>query len=264
MSFVLVVSDLHVGGAFGLMPPDFVSSTDVTVSLNEAQLYLWECWTHIADSVPAEIDLLIVNGDATEGQNRAEECRMLSEVDPTYQARAAAHALRPLTSRAKRILMTRGSTYHVGRGAWMEEMVGDMIGAEPRKNRRAQTWIRDEIDGVYLDVAHRQTATIRYKSMPMEREMSFYLERIARKKQVRPDKVLIVRSHTHAGYRMYEERGIMSVSTPCMKVQDDFASMTISPNRIIPDNLGVLGFQTDDCDNDTVVRVVKYLYDHPE
>jgi hypothetical protein len=41
--FVLVVSDMHVGSAYGLLPEGFVGSTGAMLNLNMGQEYLWEC-----------------------------------------------------------------------------------------------------------------------------------------------------------------------------------------------------------------------------
>jgi len=247
-----------------MFPEDFVTSTGCSVILNDGQRYLNRCWLDIETRLPMLIDLLIFNGDVNEGQNVAEECRGLVEQDPLFQARASVHRFRNIASRAKRIVCTKGSTYHSGRGASNEEFFAQLIGAEqPLPNQFTYSWFKDTLDDVYLDVSHRQSFTLRYREMPLEREVGFYLERIARSRNVRPNKVLIVRSHTHVGYRLYEERGIMAVSTPSMKLQDDFAKTSRSPNRLFPDCLGVVGFETTD-DPDTAVIVHKYLYDHPE
>jgi hypothetical protein len=50
--FVLVVSDIHVGSAYGLLPEGFVGSTGTMLNLNMGQEYLWECWRHFIQDVP--------------------------------------------------------------------------------------------------------------------------------------------------------------------------------------------------------------------
>jgi hypothetical protein len=228
--FVLVLIDLHVGGTCAMMPADFRGSTGARVSLNSGQLYLLECWEHFKKSLPQTIDALVINGDAVEGQNYADEARYLTEVDPSFQARAAAQLLAPLLDLVpdidgkKHVYMTRGSRYHVGRGGNPEEMVGAAINAIPGPDgRHARSWLHlsNLTRGVAFDIAHHQSYTIRYRGMSLEREIGFYLERVARQGDVPPDNLVIVRSHTHVGYRRYEEDGRMAVSTPCWKLQDD-------------------------------------------
>jgi hypothetical protein len=46
-----------------------------------------------------------------------------------------------------------------------------------------------------------------------------------------------------------------------MKLQDEFAQTRVSPNRIIPDNLGMIGLRVHDGPK---VTVEPYLYPHPE
>ena len=272
--FVLVISDLHVGGTCALMPAGFIGSTGAEVSLNRGQQYLLRCWEHFKKDLPQTIDALVINGDAVEGQNYADEARYLTEVDPSFQARAAAQLLAPLLDLVpeingqKQVYMTRGSRYHVGRGGNTEEMVGAMIKAIPGKDRRfARSWLHlsNLATGVVFDIAHHQSFTIRYRAMSLEREVGFYLERVARQGEVPPENLVIVRSHTHVGYRRYEEDGRMAVGTPCWKLQDDFAAMSRYPNRLYSDHIGAVGFRVHSDDRPTgKVEVARYLYPHPQ
>jgi len=262
--YVLNVSDFHVGNMFGLFPANFRTSTDSILMLNSGQRYLLECWEDIISKQPETIDILNLNGDMIDGQNRFEISRGLSEVDPMWQVRAAEQLLEPLVSRAKEIRFTQGSTYHVGRGGAWDEVLAERIGAKRDAwGHYASAWWRYYFpgeDGFYFDLAHRQSTTIRYRSMPLERELDFCLGRFARMGVAPPSKIVITRSHTHVGYSKWEEECGIAVSTPAMKLQDDFAKTRITPNRIIPDNLGVVGYYIDGDE----LHVEPYLYRHPE
>ena len=52
-----------------------VGSTGVELNLNVGQEYLWECWKHFIQDVPPRIDVLVINGDAIDGQNVKEQGR---------------------------------------------------------------------------------------------------------------------------------------------------------------------------------------------
>jgi len=270
--FLLTISDIHVGSSFGMMPNDFCISTGAEVSLNSGQDYLLSCWEHFLGCLPEKIDVLVLNGDMVEGQNLAEQCRGLVEVDPNFQARAAARLLEPIVERVakvdgqRQVYMTRGSRYHVGRGGRTEEVLGLILEAvKGPHGAYAQSWLRLPVDGVLFDIAHRQSFTIRYRSMPLEREISFFLERVGRQRKAPPDHLVIIRSHTHSGYRMYEEQYRMAVSTPCWKLQDDYAQTSITPNRMLPDNIGAVGFEIYSEEiNGKRVQTIPYLYSHPE
>jgi hypothetical protein len=82
---------------------------------------------------------------------------------------------------------------------------------------------------------------------------------MARLRQQAPERVVVVRSHTHGTLRCYEESGCLVVSTPSWKLQDDFAAMSRTPNRTFSQHIGAVGFRiTQDS-----INVAKYLYEHP-
>lgn len=269
MGFMLTVSDLHVGSMFGLFPRGFKTSIGSILALNSGQQYLLECWEDMQARLPDVIDVLNLNGDIVDGENKFEMARGLGDVDPLWQVRAAEELLTPLADRARHIYATRGSTYHVGKGGTWDELLAERLGA--RKDRRgcyASPWWRYRYpgqDGVYFDIAHRQSTTIRYHSMPVEREMDFLFNRFARKRLKPPEHFAIIRSHAHWGFGAWLEEGACGISTPCWKLQDDFAKTRISPNRIIPQNLGAVGLHIFDEPVDGArVKAVPYTYKHPD
>ena len=266
MGFVLIISDYHIGSSWAPFPERFRTSYGNILALNSGQKYLNQCHETMMASIPEEIDVLVINGDIMDGDNKFEMCRGLSEVDPLWQVKAADQFLRPLVDRAKHVRMTTGSTYHVGKGKVYSELLAERFGAkEDKRGHHASVWWRFKYKDVYFDVAHRQSTTIRYQSMPMEREVDFALERFAKKRKSFPEYMAIIRSHTHWGYGLWQERGIWSISTPSMKLQDDYAKGCISPNRIIPDNLGVVGIRVyDEPIDGRKMDVIPYLYNHPE
>jgi hypothetical protein len=270
--FELVLSDLHAFHMTGLTPRNFVSSTGATLNLNFVQEYLLECWDDFKAQLPDQIDLLILNGDLAEGQQPAEEARCLMEADPEYQANGVIKLLKPITDRVRideygqrMIVVTRGTRYHTGRGGRIEVQVAERLGAIPDSyGRRCWPWFTRTVGGVYHDVSHRQSWTIRYRSMPLEREIGFLMERYGRARRKVPEHVVIVRSHTHYGFKVVQEDGITAISTPCWKVQDDFAQTAISPNRYVPEHVGAVGMYINPPGTRKRVEVVKYLYAHPQ
>jgi hypothetical protein len=265
--FVLVVSDMHVGSAYGLLPYGFVGSTGVELNLNIGQEYLWECWKHFIQDVPLRVDALIVNGDAIDGQNVKEQGRHLCEVDPEFQAEGAAILLQPLLQRVtpgesgiRHIYVGRGSRYHSGSGAGDAEFFAAMVHARRGPDgRHTRPWTHLVVEDTLFDFAHHQSTTIHYRSMPLEREIGFFLERAGRMRQPVPERVVIVRSHTHGSCRSYTECGFTAVPTPAWKLQDAFAAMSRYPNRWMSAHIGGVGFRV----QGTNVEVIPYLYDHP-
>jgi hypothetical protein len=207
------------------------------------------------------------SGDAIDGQNVKEQGRHLCEVDPEFQAEGAAILLQPLLQRVapgengiRHIYVSRGSRYHSGSGASDEEFFAAMVHARRAPDgRHTRPWTHLVIDDVLFDVAHHQSVTIHYRSMPLERETSFLLERMARLRRQVPERVVVVRSHTHGTLRCYEESGCLAISTPSWKLRDDFAAMPRTPNRVFSEHIGAVGFRITQDD----IGVAKYLYDHP-
>jgi len=256
MTYVLALSDLHVGSRFGIFPSGFVGTSGAEVRLNGGQQYLLECWEKMLAVLPQNIDLLLLVGDIIDGQNLKQYSRFLCEVDPHAQARAAARLLQPLLERSGEIILIRGSSYHVGSAAEWEEFLGEVIQARQGPDgRRTLPWLLCEVDGVLLDVAHRQSYSMRSRGWPLEREIGFALERMDRT----PGAYCIIRGHTH-NFHLLDTGDQIAVSLPSWKLQDEFAQTTISPNRTIPRHIGAVGLEISGGE----INAHKYLFRHPE
>lgn len=269
----LALSDMHAFGAFGLAPPNFENSAGNRLQLNRGQRYLFECWVDmIKNRLPKTIDFLLLVGDITEGKNPAEHARLLSEVDDTFQVRGASELLTPIVTRVRRnskgsrnVYQVSSSRYHSGRGHVQDQQLGPFIESVKRGNYYAPPWRKLLIGNVYFDVGHHQSFTIRYSSMPMERELEFLMTRFGKMRKAPPREIVIVRAHTHKGYRVWREDGALCISLPCWKIQDFFAAGSKTPNRLIPDNLGAVGIKIyKEPFNGEIVHPIKILYDHPE
>ncbi len=244
------------------MPTDFKLSTGAECNLNKGQLYLQKCWTHALGQLPARVDALILNGDITEGQNLKEQSRGLSEIDPGFQVRAAVQLLKPLAKRCKQVWATRGSSYHAGIGGGHEEAVAEGLDAQSFSGWKATPWLRVELGGLLFDVSHRQSVSLINRGMPMEREIRFALESAARRGERAPD--VIIRSHAHYGYALFEDGKRYAISTPSFKLMDAYILGSISPNRAMPWSLGMVLLRINDKEEQGHrLRTCPLLYDHP-
>jgi len=242
---VLVLADMHVCDAYGLLPNDWVSSSGNTIGQNHAQEYLGKCWAHFVSVLPP-FDVLLLNGDIVTGNNKFDAGIDLSEIDESFQARAAIKLLEPVVEKLvpwnggrKRIYMTRGSKYHVGIAGRNEEGIGNNFGVIQAANGRSCHYhLRTAVNGRVLDVGHRQSYMMRYRSSALEREIEFAIDRATRNHETAPQ--IIIRSHIHVGVRVWDEGEYVAISTPCWKLQDEFALTSITPNRMAPDHLGAV------------------------
>lgn len=234
---VVIVSDTHTGSAYALFPARFQLSTGSIVSLNVGQQYLLQCWRDFEERIPERFEVLVLNGDIINGQNRRESAADLTEVDPAWQQRAALELLEPIAARAEKVYVAQGSTYHTGEVARWEEQLAYQLGAEPDSSGHyAWDWLLLDIDGVRLDVAHHQSVVMRYVTMPLEREQQF-------------DKIiadwkggsahLIVRSHAHRYVEAHVELQ-QSVATASWQLQSRYVRRGRLPNRMFSRYIGGL------------------------
>ena len=259
----LLLADLHVAGAYGMMPEKYVLANGSDYKLNRGQRYLLECLAHILANVPRRFDYLILNGDVVEGPNEKEGGLGLAEVDVNGQARAALRLLQPFADRAGDVYMTVGSKYHVGVAGQQEEVLGMILGACPNSaGRSCHDWLHLWMGGNLLDIAHAQSQTIRYRSMPLERELDFASQRAGKIGEDMP--AAIIRSHAHWGFGLWREGNLVAVSTPPMKLQDRYAETHKMRERWRPFHLGAIFIRSypDEVDGYRV-HIRPFLFDHP-
>lgn len=247
MPSVVFVSDMHVGSAYAVFPERFKLSTGSIGHLNVGQRYLWDCWQDFLERLPKQFNILILNGDIINGQNKKESAADLTEVDPAWQQRAALSLLEPLAERAGKIWMTQGSTYHSGEVGRWEEQLARELGAEPDDwGHYAWDWLLLDVEGVKLDIAHSQSVVLRYVGMPLEREQQF--DKIIQDWKGGSANV-IVRSHAHRYVETHVELQ-QAVGTASWQLQPRYVRRGRIPNRqfsryvgglwmeLLPENVG--------------------------
>jgi hypothetical protein len=116
MKKVVLISDLHCGHRAGLTPPSkqYRIGTGDTERDNFALLQsgIWDFMIGEIKEL-GKVDVLICNGDAIDGKGERSGGTELLEADRTKQADMAAECLSMF--KAKKIFMTYGTPYHVGK-----------------------------------------------------------------------------------------------------------------------------------------------------
>lgn len=204
-----IVADLHCGSRYALVPPSFRPASSGPSGVFMA--YLWECWTDFVKQCPA-LDLLIVNGDATQGEHPTNRTAPDAiDTSPLHQTDMAIQTLGPLRDKAKRLWVVRGTGFHEGK--WNESL--ERLGRE----LKAQQWSDQRYSGEVLDgtfagktwnVVHAQTHGAIYPGTLMNRTIWFANLADHLAKTVPAD--IIVRSHTHSAGKM-ETMGKWIIST---------------------------------------------------
>jgi predicted phosphodiesterase len=226
---ILVVSDLHVGSLWGLMPPRVVLDErqpkghrkrlqggkygdKTTITFNRTQRRLYEEWSRMCREV-GHVDLCVANGDLCDGVNPKSRGLGLWTSDMSVQVSTAVDLLRMVD--ADRYAGTQGSFYHVGDNVSSDRAVIEQLDGE-FKDELAVT-----VDGVRFHFCHQvgtSASAWMYRTTPIAREMM--LGALVKDEMGKFD--ITVRSHAH--YFCYAGYGhSLGVITPCWKGRDEYA-----------------------------------------
>lgn len=271
---ILFISDTHFGHSRAAMPEGWVNpQTGNVVGQNSGQAYLDKCWKHMLTQVPMELDGLIVVGDVIEGRQPAAKAGGLTLQEPIDQVKLAEHYLRPLVARVKQyshhkrnVYFAAGTRYHVGNMSEYEEALGYKLDAQSNElGGYVHDWVQLKSHGVKIDAEHTQSYHQRYRATGLEKAIGFARERYSREGRLWPRGYVLVRAHAHYGLVVYREEGVLAISLPPWKLQDDYAATSTVPNRMIPYNLGAVLVTTykEESMRHKVVEYTPYLYNHP-
>jgi hypothetical protein len=238
----IVVSDIHCGSMYGILPPDFVTFEGVPKLQNPGQEYLWKCWLDFVNRVEHfEPDFVIVNGDAVDGPQKKSEGAELSLASPKDQKDAAIKTLRVLrsVSRKAKWFFTQGTPYHVGNYGASEEDIAEAMDATPYASlgtgKLCRETLRLPVGDVLVEAAHHVSFSSTYKSTPLEKETQAHWMASATHGIVLPD--IQIRSHVHH-YRKLETSTGLILTSPCWQLQTRYARKN-STVRLLPDIGGV-------------------------
>jgi hypothetical protein len=241
-----VVSDLHCGSIFGLLPPDFRSANEAVIKQNPGQAYLWECWLHAAKWMGA-VDALVINGDIIDGPQpaqRAKECCLTMMQD---QGRAAKETVDPLIKETKpnKIYVIQGSEYHDDKSGEAAEGFAEAVGACAYSGLGTGRFSREvldlEIDGVIINFAHGISTSVGfYRATALDREGIF--SALAGKEAKMPKADCVIRSHAHNFVHVEHESKHIAIS-PCWQLQTRFMRKN-SVYRMLP-SIGSLLIEID-------------------
>ncbi|MCH6573661.1 MAG: hypothetical protein IH795_00430 [Bacteroidetes bacterium] len=151
---VVFVSDMHVGSAMAVAPPDpFVSDIDTNIKSNKIMKVLYETWVDCIDSLSGKPDVLGIIGEPMDGANKKQIGQQSWTTNLNDQVQASSKLLKLL--KAENIIMVRGSGYHVQIDATnFEEQVARLIGASRYRAylpESVQIDLGDQAEGALTD-----------------------------------------------------------------------------------------------------------------
>lgn len=238
---IVVVSDLHFGNAYGLLPPGFIDSTGTEIGLNTGQKYLWECWLNFCEKTKElKADAVIVNGDIVEGKQQKEGGFGLCLRSMPDQQQAAIIGLTELKKSVPdscQWFFTQGTEYHVGQRSEYEEAVAGALGGRQYASVGSGRLVREalwlEIDNVIIEVAHPIGGNSGfYRSTQLDREMQWSAMASRDSTSGIPKTDLLIRSHVHSFITVGHPDKV-GVICPCWQLQVKYARRS-SLNRMLP------------------------------
>lgn len=193
---LLAMGDTHCGHYSGLTPPRYWIDADRNPRWRALQKECWGWYERRARSFP-EISTLAFNADAIDGKGARSGGVELVTSDRDEQTDMASEAIAIL--RPRRIIMTRGTPYHVGDTDDWEDVLADKLRARVPKLKSLD--IEDHAffthGGVTFDMRHHvgTSGSPVGRSTAMSREMAWAA--ILSELDGYPSAQILLRSHAH-------------------------------------------------------------------
>lgn len=246
MKRVLVLSDMHCGGASGMLPRDYYNADrDLHLQQSHVQEMLFEQWENMVHSVGA-VDAVICNGDIVDGLNRKSKGKDIQVTDMMVQCDIARQLLSMID--CHRFIFTQGSNYHIGDNPSCDEMICTMMKGE---------WFGHfgdvMFDNITMNVQH-------WKSYSKNNHGGFdsMMGDIDQLRLQGDEADIYIRSHIH-NFKYSGGSNYLAVATPCWKGMDGFTS---EKSQKRPDN-GYILFNIEGSDYSwdyNIFKIPKYFF----
>jgi len=217
---IVVTSDLHVGSRAAVCPLEMPMSDGGTYHAGAAQTALYDIWCGLAKEW-ARPDILLVCGDAIEGQARKESGVGCWSTDLDDQIAGAEILINKFNAKKKYII--EGTGYHVDAGGKsLEHCLGERVGAEKigsGNSPHAADELLLRVGKLLFHASHHiQVGTGWYKTTPLARELVFALLAATDKLPKGENVDVILRGHVHyfCGVEFTRQRGYI---VPCWQLQ---------------------------------------------
>lgn len=211
---VAVIADMHCGHLDGLTPPQYwLPESNNDAYLDRAAQFQREMWKFFSGTIKRNwpYDVLIVNGDCIDGKGEKSGGTELWSTDRIRQAECAAVCINSV--KAKKVVMSHGTPYHVGKDEDWETVILDSIEAK-EKSVIGHAWI--DVNGVVFDVKHyvgkSQIPHLRYTPLAREKLQNMMWNYRSRQ----PDSEILIRSHVHY-FVMCGDAYFRAFNTPCLQ-----------------------------------------------
>lgn len=212
---IVALGDIHAGSRAAVCVPDMPLSDGGSFRYSAAQKALYDAWSELSKEWNKP-DVLIVNGDAIEGQARKESGVPCWSTDLDDQLNCASILLKKFN--AKKSYIIEGTGYHVDAGGKsLEHHLGNELGSEKIgiNGQRAAPELFLNVGPFTFHAAHHVSiGTGWYKTTPLARELVFAL--LNESDFYKVD--VILRSHVHyfCGVEFHRQKGY---TLPCWQLR---------------------------------------------
>lgn len=206
MKTIVMISDLHCGSVFGVTPPEHYNADDERRCM---QVESWQAYRSIARAWKNP-DVLLVNGDAIEGNQKLQGGAELITPDRNIQCKMAIRAINLFC--ARQVIMTYGSKYHVSADAEdFEYLIAEQLKAKIGGR------VYFDLDGVVFDARHKvgSSAIPHGRATSLIRETMWNL--IKEAVENGPRVHVVVRSHVHYHISIEYDDCLM-LTTPALQL----------------------------------------------
>lgn len=221
---LVIVSDLHINSTAGLCTP-VVSREKGDYHAHRPQRELWESWLDFCSKAQAAPGrkVAIINGDIGEldakrrtyeliTPNKAEILAMIPEV------------IEPLIKIVDQVYVMRGTPAHSGKGAWLEEAIGNDLTNSVKQGKVASWYhLRAVVEGIRFDFAHHASMgglpwTAANAANKLAAKTIFqYADQYQQ-----PSPHLVIRSHNHRTADSYNNHSTRAIFTPCWSLSTEY------------------------------------------
>lgn len=189
----LIISDLHVGSFYGLMPPeiafiDTFSGQEIEVKANKNQKQMWKYFNECMNAI-GSVDTLVINGDICDGPQIASRGKYTWTNDLNIQAKVAAEIINTID--AKKIYCIKGTDYHCQTDRPLEELVAQLVDGIYRE----ETIIKHGKCRYHVMHHVSITSSAYYRSTAIAKQMLF--ASLNEKEEEYGKLNAVVRSHAH-------------------------------------------------------------------
>lgn len=234
LRLAVLVSDIHAGSTVAVMPPRLELAEGLTVEPNALQRWYWACWQRairwVNETADGDPFLVVVNGDAVEGDHHRTD--QIIGRNLTDHVACAEAILRPLTSLASKVYLTKGTECHTGDS---EAALGQILQAEknPETGRRVFDRLTLDICGNRFVARHHVTTTSRpwLEANGLGAELASEQLQAARNGERIPS-ILHV-AHRHIGGHVTTNEGVC-IATPAWQGLTRFGHKAVGAARCKP------------------------------